>query len=456
LLAGVSGFSLGVVSRILQGETAMSDAQTHPLGGSFVAPEPRAAVRYADELADRLFQSDPIYQRHLCQKGRGGLVDYLCACDDEPHDPIEVFWRLRWGGQFLYATTAPRRARESAAAFSEAGYVIEAGPTYQRGAGLRRPRRWWWPFGGTVVHYFVARKVLLVPPGETSERFTYHVRLMKRRPEDAEYVVCKEVPSLDSLVHRLSKRHPEVPVETIERRARKFTDKVFPTFLTREAGILRILQRDLPAAYRDRVPKVLAVEDDGRGFVRRLYETWMRNGGDPLPHLEFARQSADLLRALHDAARVIHLDLRLDNMVITPGGVGFIDFGSSVREGERLGDNPMLSSLFSELMRTSHIQVMLEKMTLTGHVTSHTLKSAMRKVDKAVDFFFLAVQFNSPHTNPDLADLIRFDPAAPEAKALAKMTEQILRPPEPSNPPYRSAADILRGVEEIARALGRS
>jgi len=42
----------------------------------------------------------------------------------------------------------------------------------------------------------------------------------------------------------------------------------------------------------------------------------------PIEQIEFARQSADLLRALHDDARVMHLDLRLDNFVITPPAWG--------------------------------------------------------------------------------------------------------------------------------------
>ena len=93
-------------------------------------------------------------------------------------------------------------------------------------------------------------------------------------------------------------------------------------------------------------------------------------GGKPLSQLEFARQAADLLRVMHDKAGVIHLDLRLDNVVITDKGVGFVDFGSAVREGENIKGNPLLSTIFDELMRTSQIQRMLEKMTTDGTVTA--------------------------------------------------------------------------------------
>jgi hypothetical protein len=63
------------------------------------------------------------------------------------------------------------------------------------------------------------------------------------------------------------------------------------------------------------------------------------------------------------------------------------------------------------------------------------------------------VQINSPHSNPDLKDLIRYDKDSAEAKLLTKLTEQILRPPDPANPPFRSAADILGGIEKVERAL---
>jgi hypothetical protein len=129
--------------------------------------------------------------------------------------------------------------------------------------------------------------------------------------------------------------------------------------------------------------------------------------------------------------------------------VGFVDFGSSVRENEDLSQNPLLEGLFGELMRTSQIQRMLEQMTLTGHVTSHAISRGHRKIDKAVDLFYLAVQFNSPHANPDLAPLIEYDRGGPDARQLSRLTQEILRPVEPERPVFRTAQDILRGLERI-------
>jgi serine/threonine protein kinase len=155
--------------------------------------------------------------------------------------------------------------------------------------------------------------------------------------------------------------------------------------------------------------------------------------------VEFARQAAELLHVLHDVVGVIHLDLRLDNIVIAERGVCFVDFGSSVRVGENLADNPLLDTLFEELMRTSEIQRMLEHMTHSGRVTSPVIRNGYQKVDKSVDFFYLAVQM-----------LVQYDPKSREAVALRKMTDEVLRPSDTENPKYRSAGDILRGIQQIA------
>jgi hypothetical protein len=133
--------------------------------------------------------------------------------------------------------------------------------------------------------------------------------------------------------------------------------------------------------------------------------------------------------------------------------VGFVDFGSAVRVGEDISGNPLLSTIFEELMRTSEIQRMLTKMKQSGTVTSQIIEAGHQKVDKAVDFFYLAVQINAPLTNPDFRGLIQFDPQSEEAKELRIFTKEILRPADAANPTVRSAKDILRGVERIERKL---
>ena len=196
-----------------------------------------------------------------------------------------------------------------------------------------------------------------------------------------------------------------------------------------------------------------AESKDKRGLVRRMDLNWLRNGGRKLTQLEFARQSTDLLRALHDVAQIIHLDLRLDNFVITEHGVGFVDFGSAVRVGEDLSESQMLTTLFEEMMQTSSIQRMLGKMKKAGKVTSRVITASHGKVDKAVDLFYLAVQFNQPHKNPDFKDLVAHDPQSPQARALEQLTDQILRPADPDNPPYRSVNDVLQALLKLETQL---
>ena len=49
----------------------------------------------------------------------------------------------------------------------------------------------------------------------------------------------------------------------------------------------------------------------------------------------------------------------------------------------------------------------------------------------------------------DLAGLIDYDPQSQEARDLSKLTSEILRPKDPANPTFRSAKDILHGIERI-------
>jgi hypothetical protein len=375
--------------------------------------------------------------------GEDAPADYLFAVENEPHLPDEIFWKLRWGGQLVYISRHRRKVAELAPVLEERGFNVLQGPARTG---------WWWPFSG--VYYLTARRVLLIPPRQITDRFSYHVHLVPSDEPDGQPVVLKEVPSVERVMARLRSKTSSLSNAVLEKRARKFTEKIFPVFLTREAAILQILHRDLPHPYNTKVPRVLKMEKDSRGFVRKLWMTWLRNGGKPLSQLEYARQSADMLRVLHEEAEIMHLDLRLDNMVITPDGVGFVDFGSAVRIGENIGQSPLLSTLFGELMRTSQIQRMLDQMTSTGEVTSKTLEQARHKVDPGVDLFYLAVQISAPRGKPELAGLVDYDPESPTAEALNQLTQAILKPEDPQHPPYATARQILEGIDRIAQNGG--
>jgi hypothetical protein len=303
-------------------------------------------------------------------------------------------------------------------------------------------------------HFYVARKVTLVLTRQFSERFTSHMQLVPADRPNRGYVVLKEVPSVARVMARLKAKFPDATTDLLEKRALKFTEKVFPLFLTREAAILQILERDLPAAHARRVPRVVGMDKDARGYVRRLKMSWLRVGTPrPLSQLEFAKQAFDLLQVVHERVGVIHLDLRLDNIVVTDHGVGFVDFGSAVRVGENIQGNPLLANLYDELMRTSQIQRMIEKMTLSGAVTSQLIRGAYGRVDKQVDLFYLAMQMVQPLNNPDFRGLVEFDPTSREAAALSELKEQVLKPADPQNPAYRNAPDVLRAILGIEQDL---
>jgi len=415
--------------------------------GEAACSRSRRASQRIDGLAARLLRRHGGPGHGVDDNGRrpAALREFIAATPDEPHDAADAFARLRWGGLFLFASPSKNEVADVARASANAGFALEAGPTFahRRIAGLPVP------FLEPRTHYLLARKVLLLPPGQTTERFTYDVQLVHYPQASSGLIVRKQVPTREEVIERLRKKFPDVAADVINRRARKFTEKVFPTFLTREGAILKMLEKRLPEPYSRRIPHVIEMEKDTRGLVCRLWMNWLRNAGASMTQLEFCRQSADLLRVIHDEGRVIHLDLRLDNFVITEDGVGFVDFGSAVRDDENVYQNPLLGSLFAELMRTSQIQRMLSQMTLSGHVTSEIIRRSQQKVDKAIDFFYLAVQFNSPHANPELVDLIDYDPQSPQAKAILRLTAEILRPADPARPVFRSAADILQGIERL-------
>jgi len=134
--------------------------------------------------------------------------------------------------------------------------------------------------------------------------------------------------------------------------------------------------------------------------------------------------------------------------------VGFVDFGSAARAGENISASPLLHRLFGQLMRTSQVQRVLEKMTSEGRVTSRFLTCARHKVDRAVDLFFLTTQIERPDLNPYTRELVLYERGSHEADLISDLCRQVLRPTDPLRPMYSSARDLLRGLEEIKHRLG--
>ncbi len=376
-------------------------------------------------------------------------ADELLDMDGRPASADRVFDHLRWGGRVLTASRHAGVALDMAHRYRDhGGFVVEAGPNTRRiGPGGI-------PWLGPPWHYVLARKIHLIKPGEYTDRFTFDVRLTRNADVAPGYLVCKTVPTYKRVIERLREKFPKDGHDTLLRRAEKLVKRVFPVFLTREAAFLQLLQRDLPPQYRNRVPRALAVEKAPDGTVKKLYMTWLRLGGQPLGHLEFAEQSAELLHILHSTVGIMHLDLRLDNMVISNGQVCFVDFGSAVRLGEDLDKSPLLRSLFHEMMQTSQIQRTLGKMRETGHLTSDVLIAAHGRVDPGVDLFYLALQLGRPYWNPDLVPFIDYREGSEAARRLKRLADAILRPTDRTRTAFMSAKDMLGGVRKIRQIVG--
>ncbi|MEM8737422.1 MAG: phosphotransferase [Planctomycetota bacterium] len=415
---------------------------------------PRAMVY---RLTHRCFSREPVY--------RGKATAWEAVKPDARHDflwsggtlpePKAVFQALQWGGQMLITHPELERVLEVTRWFgTHEGFDVEAGPrsTGRQRWGLPCPL----PGVGRALHYVVVRKVMLIEHDEDTDRFTFDVRLVKRPELGDRYVVMKQVPRYRRVVARLHSRFPEASQAVLLERAEKLVKRVFPVFLTREAGFLQLMNRDLPEPFKPRVPEALGFERAPDGTVKRLYMSWLRLGGEPLSQMGFAQQAAEMLSVLHDQVGVIHLDLRLDNIVISGGRVCFLDFGSSVRVGEDIHKSPLLSSLFDEMMNTSQIQRTMGKMRDAGRLTSDVLVAAQGKIDRGVDMFYLSLQISKPVSNPELLPLIRFDPGSPTAKRIKMLTDAILRPTNPNRPHFISARDVLVGLQKIERKLKKA
>lgn len=386
-------------------------------------------------------------RRSYEQFEKSHLTDYFFGTRAAACAPTDVFRFLRWGGDFYFTTHRLREAEQLRDAYAKRReFVTEkqidvfTGPRYDR-ALLRMSRKY---------YCFRARKVEMTLRDEATDRHSYDVRLIKSQMDKAQgWVVHKQVPTVADAAERLWKRFPDLPFYTVETAAEKLVDKVYPIFLTREAAFLKILQRELPDAYKLRVPTPLHIEKDERGFVRELQMSWLRLGGDPIDQLDFARQSAHLLTLLHDTLNIVHLDLRLDNYVVTPHGVGFVDFGSASRIGEDFSKSSILKSFFDEMLSNSQVQRDIQRMQSRGLLTSSVFEGVYHKIDKAVDLFYLLMELNRPHDNPDFAGLVAHDPRSRHARMLAEFTKQVFRPTDPTKPRFTSVRDVRDALNLI-------
>lgn len=406
-----------------------------------------------DPVIRKVFNNDLEYQEYGALVDDRDLPDFVFASEGEEHDPASVFPRIRWGGQFVYASNSVQQVQETARRFSDYGFLVET-PADRVKDGWK-----FWPFLRREVHYCSARKILHVPKGGLTDRFTFEVQLsVARETHHGRHVVTKRVPSVDWVLNRLRNRSnkeiSDLPEEELARRAQSLIRNILPIFLTREVAIMKRLQERLPPNLRTRVPFTIRYEQDDRGLVTLLQVNWLRNGGKPLSQIDFALQSAEMLQAIHDKGGVAHLDLRLDNMVITPEGVGIIDFGNSVHDDEDIDNSPTLSKVFGDLMRTTQVQKTLHRMIQSGRVTAPYFTQALYKAHKAVDLFYLVLQFTAPHENPDLKDLIEFTPNSKEDYELHKMTRRLFAPEDLEPGKVYTAAHVVNALRKLKQRMG--
>ena len=375
-------------------------------------------------------------------------VDFAVAHGDHDVDPRPVFEKLRWGGEFVYVAEKPGACRAMAERFGpDAGFLHEIAPMrFQVGE-----RRW---FRTPRVWFFVARKVELIYPGDTAIHFTFDVTLIPHGESDTDYAVRKRIPSYEQVMERLRHRHPDVEDARLDPNARRLREQLFPILLTREVGFLRRLERRLEEPYRSRVPRVLAVEKDERGYAREVVLSWLRQGDNSLSQIEFAKQSAALLAAIHDQAEVVHLDLRLDNILVTRDGVCVVDYGSAAVIGEDLSQSETLKQLFDDWMRKSGVQSVLGKLIQRGKITSTPIISAHRKIDPMVDLFYLSLQFDYLHRHADYRGIVRMDPDSREAQLIRGLAREIMQPKDPDHPTIPSASVLVDRLEAVDQQLG--
>jgi len=402
-------------------------------------PALRAVVREA--LAEETTGRDLTWARS--DDGQSEPVHCLFAPPEAPFKPPEVFDRVRFGGVLVVLFKRWREARRCAGLFDRAGgFEIDQPPaTLTLGRNrLGLPDR---------VHYFVARKVMMLPPGEFSHRFTFTVSLVRHAMSGGEYAVLKEVPSHELVMKRLRSRYKDLDEKTLAHNASQLVDKVFPLMLTRESGFLRLLEEQLPAGYRERVPKLFGVMRRPDGFVNKMLIKWFRQGGEPISPLEFARESTTLLKLIHEVPRVVHLDMRLDNFLITPEGVCLLDFASSVQLEEDFSESAILQTLFKGWLETSGVQQVMGQMIRKGQLTSAPLVAAHKKVDVAADIFYLALQLPQLHRHHDFGGLLEGEAESEANQALKNLREEVLRPADPQQPTITTARDLLNAIERI-------
>lgn len=432
------------------------------------AGEPPAAAGFTGSLAhvaDRVLVRPADRSRFAQSQAQfevSGVHDYEFSTHIDDARPDRVFDRLRWGGQLIFVSTQPREIQQLLGHYRKhPEWLVEHEPEsiiHPRFEKLHALSRL--PIPASLrrllleerAYYFVARKVLIDPVSRLSTKHSYDVRLVRaegkadQRYATDGFVVLKRVPTMAQAINRLQQTCPGVPPERLGAIAEKLVRKVFPIFLTREAAFLKLLQRDLPPELKAKSPRVLSMEADHKGLVRAMSMTWLRQGGSPISQTAFAQQSAELLRALHTHVGIMHLDLRLDNLLVTDAGVCVIDFGSSVRVGEDLSTTTIIETLIREMLQASQVTRDLERQRRKNLIRSDVFAGLPFPPTPAFDLFALATNMTRPHDNADFKGLVIHDRDSDEGQRFSRLRKRILKPAAHEMP--------IRNVSDLCDELG--
>ncbi|BAM03257.1 protein kinase family protein [Phycisphaera mikurensis] len=367
--------------------------------------------------------------------------------------------RLRWGGVLLLTAANRRALAAREAGFAGGEWLAEGDPCPLppwplAPSGLLGPVLGW---PGRRAAARAWRKVRHEPEDRPSlYHHSFDVRLGRDAGQPSGFRVIKRVPTMTAIQRRLA-RHAErgggAKHADLEQAARKLGNKIFPVFLTREAAFLKILQERLPELVdAGRFPRVLDLEKDERGFVKRIEMSWLRLGGPPIGAVAFATGAVELVEKLHRVARIVHLDLRLDNFVITDSGVCLVDFGSGIRVGETFDSRGMLDKLLQEMLSSSRIRQDLRRMQRKDRVTSPVFENAYDPPGPAVDLYSVAQNLTQAARHAEFSGLLRSSKR--EASELSRLRRGVLRP-APGEPVIATTAELLEALRTLGRRLAR-
>jgi serine/threonine protein kinase len=169
---------------------------------------------------------------------------------------------------------------------------------------------------------------------------------------------------------------------------------------------------------------------------------WLRLGGPAIEPIEFARQAAELLREVHDRVGIVHLDLRLDNFLITPDGVGLVDFGSALRRGEDVTASAILTKLFTEMLSASQVRQDYLRMKNKGLITSSAFDDCYQPPGPGADLFSVVNNFARLQEHPDFVGLVKPNPA--QDAELVRLRREVFKPANPRMPSVNKMGDLYR------------